>query len=303
MKPLFESDLALILEKTRPHWEQIQGQRLLITGGTGFFGRWLVESFLCINRRLNLNASITILSRNPERFLQAMKHLADDPALTLVLGDAETFVFPDEECSYIIHADYHGIKRVLSFAQQCNAKRLLLTSSGAIYEPGDAYADEKIQAEALCTEAYRKTGLETVIARCFAFVGPHLPLDKHFAIGNFLGNALRQEPIHIQGDGRTIRSYMYAADLTIWLWVLLFAGQPDSPYDVGSPQAFTIQEVAHTVAHLIDPPLPVHIGAHSSVMLKRNRYIPNLERAMEELGLSIYTDLETALQRTLTWYQ
>jgi nucleoside-diphosphate-sugar epimerase len=96
-----------------------------------------------------------------------------------------------------------GTKRVLEFSRQAGVQRILYVSSGAVYgfqprelshipetfqcNPVTVYGKGKMKAEQMCLDS----GIETVIARCFAFVGPWLPLDSHFAIGNFIGNCLR----------------------------------------------------------------------------------------------------------------
>ncbi len=341
MRPLLQEDLEFIRAKTESLWEPLRGEHLFITGGTGFFGRWLVESFLDINQQLNLNAEVTVLSRNPQQFQQEMPHLKNHPALKWLKGDVQSFKFPDQTFSHIIHAATEasqtlnesnplammdtivtGTRRTLAFAKECGASRFLLTSSGGIYgkQPPDlshipetylgspdpmaldaAYGESKRIAELLCASYYRQYRIETVIARCFAFVGPHLPLDKHFAVGNFLKNALEKTPIEIQGDGTPYRSYLYAADLTIWLWTLLFEGKPCHPYNVGSEEALSIKEIAEAVAAQTSPPLPIYIAKTPQPGQRPSRYIPNTQRAQQELGLKQQVSFPEALEKTLTW--
>ncbi len=221
-----------------------------------------------------------------------------------------------------------GTRALLALAAAQERCRFLYLSSGAIYgpqpkelervgesfcggpdlrDPGAAYAEAKRAAEMLCTLALAKEGLEVVVARCFAFVGPHLPLDTHFAIGNFLGDVLAHRPIRVRGDGTAVRSYLYAADLTLWLWTLLLQGQTGQAYNVGSPEAITVGELARLIDRLRPQPL-----AEPSVIMEKqpdaaggggSRYVPDIRRAEAELGLKVRTPLEEGLRRTLAWHQ
>ena len=337
-----QTDLEHILDHTRDLWQEVRGQRLFITGGTGFFGCWLLESFAWANDRLGLNAHALILTRNTEAFKRKAPHLADHPAIAFWPGDIRSFDLPSGTYSYIIHAATDadkqlndnepirmfetittGAQRVMDFARQCCAVKLLLTSSGAVYgpqppgldripedyrgavdptQPGVAYHEGKRCSEFLFTTSARQQGFEAKIARCFAFVGPHLPLEKHFAIGNFIRDGLLGGPIQVNGDGTPYRSYLYAADLAIWLWTILFRGRNCIPYNVGSDQALTISEAAGIVAQSFRPPVGVRIAKAASI-LPPERYVPDVRRAHEELGLRVFIDLPEAVLRTIAWYR
>jgi nucleoside-diphosphate-sugar epimerase len=341
MPPVEASDLDEILTATRPLWEEMRGQRIFLTGGTGFFGTWLLESFLHANRSLTLGAEITLLTRRPEAFAAKSPHLTHDSAVTLLAGDVRDFDFPAGPFQFLIHGAteasawlaanqpremlstiVQGTERVLQFAQHAGCRKLLVTSSGAIYgpqphqlehvsedycgapdplSPANVYGEGKRYAEMLA--ALAPAPIEVKIARCFAFVGPHLPLDTHFAIGNFLAAALAGRTVAVGGDGTSVRSYLYASDLVIWLWTILFQGVPLRAYNVGSEDAINIGDLARLAATQAAPPLAVTFGSHPVEGLVAARYVPSTERARRELGLRQSVTLEEGLRRTLAWHR
>ena len=341
-RPLPSTDLDLILRATESLWEPMRGQRIFITGGTGFFGCWLVESFCHINRVLNLNASATILTRSPANFVSKAPHLAADPHVQLLTGDVRDFKFPDGVFPFVIHAATEasarqaaeaplemlstilaGTERTLEFAATRGTVRFLLTSSGAVYgrqpfsithlpesyagapdplDPSSVYAEGKRAAELMCSLYQKKSGIECAIARCWAFCGPHLPLDAHFAIGNFIGNVLRREPIFIQGDGTPRRSYLYGADLAIWLWTMLFRAPSLTPINVGSGEDLSILELAQKVAETLDTDAVVRVAGSLVPGAAPSRYVPSVSRAKELLGLEQTVSLEESIRRTAAWY-
>ncbi len=336
-------DLDHVLGATGNLWEELRGKKIFITGGTGFFGCWLLESFIHANARLGLNASATVLTRNPDAFRQKAPHLFSEKSVNCVTGDVRTFDFPEGQFSYIIHAAtdasarlntqdpflmfetiVEGTKRVLEFSRRCETEKLLLTSSGAVYgrQPSElmhvpeefqggpdstaaqsAYGEGKRVSELLCAIHHERYGLKTKIARCFAFVGPYLPLDIHFAIGNFIRDAMTGGPVKVKGDGTPFRSYMYAADLAIWLWTILFKGEACRPYNVGSEYAMSIGELAFAVAECVKPTVPVAIEKTAMLGRPPQRYVPSIKRASSELGLKIEIQLDDAIKRTIAWYQ
>jgi dTDP-glucose 4,6-dehydratase len=342
-QPLPTSDLDHILNETRPLWEEMRNNKIFITGGTGFFGCWLLESFSYINRQLNLNARATVLTRDPAAFAMKCPHLAADPALAFLAGDVRSFSFPDGDFPYIIHAATEasgrqaaeqppldrlttiidGTARVLHFAETHVTRKLLLTSSGAVYgkqpaslthvpedylggpdplDPASVYAEGKRISEQMCALQSVHSSIEIKIARCFAFVGPHLPLDTHFAIGNFIGDVLAGRPIRINGDGTPMRSYLYASDLAIWLWTMLFRSPDLIPVNVGSAHDLSILELARAVVQSLNASVDIHVAKQVIPGADITRYVPSVDRARRLLGLNETVDLQEAIRRTAAWY-
>jgi nucleoside-diphosphate-sugar epimerase len=335
-------DLEFIAAHTYDLWDELRGQHLFLTGGTGFFGCWLVESFCFVNRSLSLNAKVTVLTRNPEAFARKCPHLVSDPSVSLHCGDVRDFSFPTGKFGYVIHAAteasakqaseapldmlstiIQGTERTLEFAATHETKKFLLTSSGAVYgnqppsmthvsesykgapdplEAVSVYAEGKRISELLCALYQKKAGMECKIARCWAFCGPHLPLDQHFAIGNFIGDVLGGRPIQIQGDGTPRRSYLYAADLIIWLWTMLFKAPPLVPFNIGSARDVSILELAQIVAGTLRPKTEIHVAKQPVPGAEPGRYVPSVDQARNMLGLREIIGLEESIRRTANWY-
>jgi nucleoside-diphosphate-sugar epimerase len=334
-------DLDHALDRSAGLWDGLRGARLFVTGGTGFFGKWLLESLLWADERYSLGVEAVVLTRSPDEFGKQAPHLAGHPSIQLHEGDIRDFAYPSGHFSHVIHAAtqasatlnaeaprimfdtiVEGTRRALDFARRSDARRFLLTSSGAVYgrqpseithvdegyagapdpnDPHSAYGEGKRAAEHLATLAHHEYGLGVVIARCFAFVGPHLPLDLHFAVGNFIRDGLAGGPVRVGGDGTPFRSYQYSADLVVWLWTILLQGVPCRPYNVGSEESLSIAEVARKVAEFF--------GTESTVArpptpgVPPPRYVPSTSRARTELGLRCPIDFDQALARTVRWHQ
>jgi dTDP-glucose 4,6-dehydratase len=146
-------------------------------------------------------------------------------------------------------------------------------------------------------------GFEAKIARCWAFCGPHLPLEAHFAIGNFIGDVLAGRAISIGGDGTPRRSYLYAADLAIWLWTMLFRAPALAPINVGSERDVSIRELAEIVAATLAPATQIRIAKQAAPGAAPARYVPSVERAEEMLGLRERVGLEESIRRTFAWHR
>ncbi|HEX8677831.1 MAG TPA: NAD-dependent epimerase/dehydratase family protein [Segetibacter sp.] len=341
MKRIAEGDLRHILLNTSGFWDKVRNKSIFITGATGFFGRWLLESFLFINNKLSLNAHVCGLSRNPRFFLEEYPFFKDS-SINFIKGDIQTFEFPSDDYHFVIHAATDadaqknvenpllmletitmGTRRALEFAQKKSIESFLFTSSGAVYgkqpstvthikenegyavdinNPQSAYAEGKRLAELYCSIYFSHYQVPVKIARCFAFVGPYLPLNKHYAIGNFILNALKGEDIIIKGDGTPYRSYLYAADLTIWLWTILLKGENNTPYNVGSDEDYDLKTIANLFTD-INPSITVNILSKSDLNKPVERYVPDITSIQQRLGLKVELNLLEGIKRTLDFYK
>ncbi len=315
----WRANLAAVMKRRR--W-----RRLFLTGGTGFFGKWLLECFL-VSAPDDLE--ILMLTRSASAFASRCPRFVRDPRISLLEGDVRSFDFPGGEFDAVIHAAspvsvrlerenpdemysviVDGTRRVLEFAERKGVARLLFVSSGAVYgeahaemerfredrpcSPITAYGKGKLQAELLAL----KSAIPAVIARCFAFVGAGLPLDAHFAVGNFIADCLAGRPITIKGDGRPWRSYLYAGELAEWLWRLLLTAPDGTVCNVGGDRAVNLVGLAGLVRAAAGARCPVRILHGHERGAGVDSYLPDLRRAAC-LGLISRIPLEQALSRTL----
>ena len=337
------ADKEYITNAIKCHLHPLRNASIFISGATGFFGKWLLESFVYLNTRLKLNAHVYALSRNPENFLKQFTTIYDEKCISWIKGDIKTFEFPDVVLQYIIHAATEsdsklntesplemidtidiGTRRVLEFARkQSTLKAMLFTSSGAVYgkqpgnvtgmketdsfkidlnSPGSAYAEGKRLAELYCSIYEKIYKVPVKIARCFAFVGPYLPLDKHYAIGNFIYDGLNGRNITISGDGLPLRSYMYSADLVIWLWTLLLEGECGEAYNVGSDKPTSIHDLAFKIAEFF-PGISVNTLNLTRPGDRNQNYIPDVSKFKNKFKFDQNTDLDNAIQKTISFYK
>lgn len=317
-------------------WPALAGARLFVTGGTGFIGRWLLEALADANTRLGLGVEAVVMTRDPDAFAAKAPHLAVPGAITFVRGDVLDFSPPDGAFSHVIHAATDasaaltqndprrmfdtivtGTRRTLDFALAQQARYFFL-SSGAVYgnqpwevthvaedwlggpdahDPKNAYAEGKRAAEMLCAIYAKQFSLDVITARIFALLGPLLSLDIHFAAGNFIRDAMAGRRIQVEGAGTAIRSYLYIADLTVWLWKMLLRADRGSVYNTGSEEAISIADLARLTATLLKAP-GVDILGKPDPGWNPGRYVPSSARIRSALGVEAAIGLDQAIVRT-----
>lgn len=218
----------------------------------------------------------------------------------------------------------NGTKNILEIAKLKNVKDFLLISSGAVYgtQPDEinslnenykgsmnwinadsyAYGFGKIGSEWLTQEYSKKNPFSTKIARCFAFVGPYMEMDKHFAIGNFLRDASVGKDIYIKGDGKALRTYLYAGELSIWLLEILFNSPNNSIYNVGGSEVISISNLAEKIKYIINPSISIVFNESVNENIKSYNYIPDINKIKKELNLFPKINLEKCITETYKWH-
>jgi dTDP-glucose 4,6-dehydratase len=335
-----EQDLEFVLSATEDVFLSLKGARIFLTGGTGFIGCWLLESLRYADMRLKLGVHVTVLTRDHAAFMQKAAHLASYPGFAFVVGEVADFTSPAGVYTHVIHAAtdasadlnennpiamfdtvVEGTRRVLDFVAEKKPQRTLYLSSGAVYgqqpwevervaegwlgapncvDPRNAYAEGKRAAEMMCAIYGKQFGLHISIARIFALLGPYLSLGIHFAAGNFIRDAMQGKTVVVNGNGLPCRSYLYAADLTVWLWHLLVLGQANTPYNVGSDESVSIKVLAERTATVIAKGEYKVLDASDSGW-NLGRYVPDTSLVGKEFGLFKTVSLDESIRRTALW--
>ncbi|MCF4113925.1 MULTISPECIES: NAD-dependent epimerase/dehydratase family protein [Dethiosulfovibrio] len=318
------ADLAMDLA------DDLKGSRILLTGGTGFVGTWITSLLMAMKDR-GAGFELAILSRKPDVLRSRLGAFFDLSSLELIPSDLTAPPLELPRFDMAIHAageispgvPWPMVEKSLVSATGSVAdelgkngcRRFLFISSGAVYgdsgnpggvaenyclapDPcgGDIYGNAKRWAETLSLMYGRKWGMEVTIARCFAFSGSFLPLNGRFALGNFISDGIKKDPVVVRGTGTPLRSYLDGSDMALWLLTLLVRGKDGRPYNVGSPYPISIGDTATMVADMCGTRVEILNGQDG-----RGDYYPVTDRIEEDLGLNPTVDLAESIERTIVW--
>ena len=336
-----EEDLEFILSELKTSIIKLKNSKILITGGTGFFGKSILSALLYLNLSLNLNIRIFVLSRNPKKFKKKFPEVNKYKELFFIEGNVINFSTVENGFTHIIHGateasvEAHqkisdlseviidGTRNILNFANKKKINDILYISSGSIYGKqstknfikvkensgfflnssnlNDTSGIFKKSAELLCNYWASSASENRIkIARCFSFVGPWLPIDSHFAIGNFIKSTIINADIVINSDGSSLRSYLYTSDLVIWLLKILLFEKKKLTINVGSDQEYSLYDIAFLLKKLT--------GKNIKILVKNNpeflstAYIPDIGLAKKN-NLKVLTSFENALIKTYKFYE
>jgi dTDP-glucose 4,6-dehydratase len=335
MNPYPQEDLDYILDHTQDLWPEFKNENIFITGGTGFIGCNLLKTLTYVNEKLNLNMGICVLTRNPDKFCRKFPHMSQkvnliegdltDSSSILPLGGGMKYFIHGatdsirDECYnniYLYKTIVEGTKKILDHAYYYKCKNLLYIGSGAVYgkqynsplleehqtnidlmSKNSTYAESKRMAEHLCF--LHSSWFNVKIARPFNLVGPYLPLNKHYAIGEFIKKCIDGEDIAVINPAVT-RSYLYTADMVVQLLHILVKGASCKPYNVGSgliTNTTSMGSLAETVRKICNPKIHITLNDQS----KFDDYIPNTNNVVLDFELFDQINLEDAIKRTWKW--
>ena len=332
MNKIIEEDTNFIFTQLKNivDLSKLNNSNILITGGTGLFGKSILDALIFMHNFYEFK--ITVLSRNKNNFLfNYPKYNLE--FINFISGDIRNFDCKRQDFDYIIHAAtpasaklekenpkemysviLEGTKNIIDIAKNMNVKKLLFTSSGAVY--GEQYQSIKSfkedyqgipityygKAKKISENIFLNSNINVSIARCFAVTGPYLNLNIHFAIGNFIKDAIENRDIIIKGDGRPLRSYLYTADLVIWLLAILLKSKNKSIYNIGGRNGISIYDLAKKVSKQVNNYTgKVDILTKSNYNYPTPKYIPNNKKIIKELGVKENYTLDEAIKRTIEW--
>jgi len=333
-----ESDLNFIFNKCKNEFNLLSNKSLLITGGTGFFGKWFLELFFYTNKNYNTNILTTLITRDKKKFFLENPHQKNNKLLKIIEADILDVKNINHKFDFLLHMAatsatetfngetdanktstlFNGAKNIMEIAIASNIPKILFTSSGVVYgssskdmkdeddvghslglEKRNGLAKGKMLAEDIISNLSLENNINFKIARCFSFVGPYLPLNIHYAIGNFINDATFKDEILINGNGSPYRSYLYISDTLIWL-IKLLVGNEEGVFNVGSERRIKIVELANMVRVIVAPSKKVIIQEKEMYEgnFKRDVYLPNTAKIRESLGVKEWTSLEDAISKT-----
>ncbi len=330
-------DVIDLINRSRINAESFRGKNILVTGGTGFFGVWMLSSLVYIRQLLQNDLDITVISRSPDFFTNNYQLPFDLSCITFLTGDVKDINFNGSDFTHLIHMAttsasetfqgedqlnklmvlYEGTNNIL---RQCSEKlkNVLFTSSGVAYglcqsdlisedQPGyldstridSSLAIGKLTAEYLISYYAKQLGYQFSIARCFSLAGQYLPLNLHYAFGNFANCALNQTGITVSSDGTDKRAYMYIGDAVAWLLNLI-----ESPYNqilnVGSEKSISILDLARMFAKSAGTNVQTLNKSHEVGNFRRINYTPSTQKTrILYPHLQEWTSIEEIVSKTL----
>ncbi len=304
--------------------------RILVTGGAGFLGSHVCDRLIAAGHEvICLDNFFTGTRRNVEHLLgnhrfELVRHDVTEP-ITIECDQIYHLACPASPIHYqrnpvrTIRTTVQGTLHMLDMARELHA-RILIASTSEVYGdphqhpqtesywgnvnpigPRACYDEGKRCAEALTVSYARQYGVETRIARIFNTYGPRMHPDDGRVVSNFIGQALRGEPITLYGDGNQTRSFCYVTDLVDALTGFMALEQDPGPLNLGNPREVTIGEMARLAVQLTGSfSTMVHHLLPTDDPVRRR---PDISRARALLGWEPRVAVEDGMVQTIDYFR
>jgi dTDP-glucose 4,6-dehydratase len=292
---------------------------LLIIGGTGFFGKSIINFIVHKSNRNNIKKIILLSRGNNKIKISTKNQKIKINEIHADISKLKKIPYADYVIYSVIVSDYkkyfNGVRNYYRLAKKFHTKsKILYISSGAVYgqQPKNLkkikenyflkhkrinfkntnkndYSLTKLKNEEIF-KGLTKFKIKVSIARCFAFVGKYLPRDSNFAVGNLIQNILNKKDLEIKSDHYVIRSYMHVHDLARWLLKIVKNSNVKCPiYNVGSDKAAKIQDLAYALSKKYK----LNLKLKKINLSIEDKYVPSIQKAKKELKLSLkYNSLD-----------
>ncbi|MFN5849809.1 MAG: NAD-dependent epimerase/dehydratase family protein [Chitinophagales bacterium] len=317
----------------------LRNQSILITGGTGFVGKWIAEMICYLNEKENFNIKLYLLSRNVELFKTEVPHLAKKSYVNLIEQDVRNIYEIPNDIQWVVNAagspdskehSSQPIKTIETFTkgttslfESCfrlpDLKKIVHLSSHQVYgkinseKPIDEkqfgsldaynlnsiYAESKRLTETYCAIYRNQYRMPIIIARPFAFIGPYQSLNKHWAVNSFIRDGLFGDSIRILGDGNTVRSYLYGSDMAYWILSMLSNGISGECYNLGSSERINLIELANKIVNLLNRNIKINSKSSKESYDNTSIIVPDLSKVFNQLKIEVNIDIDFALMRTI----
>lgn len=335
---------VMVTAFSHDEWLHFKNRTILVTGASGFLGKWILFALLDAETRFGLGMRVICVTRDiqnldtkvPPILLSAPFYWIESdirqlcsaysapPPSIIIHGATDIANSADADPVETFSVCVDGTRNILELAKKFDVERVLFLSSGAVYgshansESGyseianfapdtrniqSAYGQGKRASEWLLYSLSHTNNVKVSIARIYGQVGPYLPLDKHFAMGNFLLAALEKEDLFISGDGTPLRSYCYVTDTVRSLFFMLLRHEISGVFNVGGEQRLTILELAKLVKQLCAPEVSIIVSDKKSVNVSRDHYYPDLTRFNSQICRWRPVELSEAITNTFSWLQ
>ena len=339
MDKIIFSDIKFIVGKIGSIKKNFKNTKILIVGGTGFIGKWLLLTFDYLNKIEKSNITIFVLTRSKRNFIKKNPEFQKLKSINYINGDILNFNIKNKKINYIIHAGSDlkvnnkdqtrylkelsiGSKKIFEIKNKNLNPKILFISSGAVYKNNntkkkikekntflpsqfsldDTYSLGKSLAEIYAKLYVKYSNKKIIIVRGFSFVGPYQQFERGFAVTDFIKSSLINKNIHIKNGDNIYRSYLYIADLIIWLLHILTKGEIGEIYNVGSDKSVSLKQLSKIIIKVNKSKSKV-ISVNKNKSKKINYYIPNINLVKNKLNLKIWTDLNHSIDKTTSWFK